>query len=234
MIDLRKYADTKASSSLSNKFRNTRFAHFQQCISSLPTPVSILDIGGTVAYWEQRGWVGRPDVTVTIINLDLTETTHKNIALRTGNATNLAEYPNNSFDVVFSNSVIEHLFTAEHQMQMANEIRRVAKAYWIQTPNYWFPIEPHFLIPGWQWMPSSLRIKLLMKYRCGWKGPIPNRISAALSVNEIRLLTTREMKALFPEAKVWKEKYLLFTKSIVAYAGFDSTAIEKNQHSCTP
>ena len=71
-------------------------------------------------------------------------------------ATNLHEFGDASFDIAFSNSVIEHLSTFENQARMAAEVRRVARAYWVQTPNFWFPIEPHFLVPAWHWLPGWL------------------------------------------------------------------------------
>lgn len=65
-----------------------------------------------------------------------------------GDATNLSQYSDKSFDIVFSNSVIEHLYTKENQISMAKEVNRVGKNYFIQTPNYWFPIEPHWVFPS--------------------------------------------------------------------------------------
>ena len=97
--------------------------------------MSILDIGGTNAFWEQRGFVGRGDVRVVLVNLEAEPRVHENIEPRAGDATNLRELPDGSFDVVFSNSVIEHLATFERQAAMAAEVRRLAPIYWVQTPN---------------------------------------------------------------------------------------------------
>ena len=145
-------------------------ALLEQFMAPLPRPVRILDVGGTNAFWEMRGWAGRDDVQIVTVNLKAEERRHSNIEPRAGDAIDLGEYADNSFDLVFSNSVIEHLFTYENQVAMAREVRRVARAYWVQTPNYWFPIEPHFHVPGWQWMPTGIRIELLRRRRCGWRG----------------------------------------------------------------
>lgn len=91
------------------------------------------------------------------MNLAVEEQRHEDVQPLAGDATDLREFGDSSFDVVFSNSVIEHLFTFENQRRMAREVQRVGKAFWVQTPNFWFPMEPHFHVPGWQWMPRDTR-----------------------------------------------------------------------------
>ena len=93
-----------------------------------------------------------------LVNLEAEERRHPNIDPRAGDATNLSEFPDGSFDVVFSNSVIEHLQTFGNQEAMAREVRRLAPVFWVQTPNFWFPVEPHFLTPAWHWLPVAARV----------------------------------------------------------------------------
>jgi hypothetical protein len=128
----------------------------------------------------------------------------------------MGEFPDRSFDIVFSNSVIEHLRTLEAQAAMASEVRRLADHHWVQTPNFWFPIEPHFLTPAWHWMPVSLRIALLRRRRWGWRGPCPDPQEARQLVEEIRLLRKRELQALFPDSRLVEERFLGLIKSFVA------------------
>jgi hypothetical protein len=120
-----------------------------------------------------------------------------------------------SFDVCFSNSMIEHLWTWEDQKRAASEMRTVAKRYFVQTPNFWFPIEPHFLAPFFHWLSPSLRERLaaitprqLMEHS--------NRDDLLRAVQEVRLLTATEMRMLFPEARVLRERFGGITKSLVA------------------
>ena len=103
---------------------------------------------------------------------------------------------------MFSNSVIEHLQTSARQAAMAAEVRRLASTYWIQTPNFWFPVEPHFLAPAWHWLPVSARVALLRRRRWGWRGPCPDPADAEAAVREIRLMRGPELRRLFPEAKL--------------------------------
>jgi hypothetical protein len=160
IIDLRKAADVSDPKSFANKLRTRRFAMFASLVDQLPKPVRIIDIGGTLSYWQQRGWVGKESVQITVVNLGAKELVCENVSIRDGNALALSEYTNASFDVAYSNSVIEHLFDFENQAKMAKEVQRIAKAYWVQTPNFWFPIEPHFHVPGWQWLPREIRVAL--------------------------------------------------------------------------
>jgi len=200
--------------------RSKRFKVFEKLVANLPRPLRIIDVGGTVGFWEQRGWAGRNDYEITLVNLSESETRYDNIRSRVGDATHLKEYSDRSFHVAFSNSVIEHLFTLEHQKAMAVEVRRVAQAYWVQTPNYWFPLEPHFHVPAWQWLPEGFRVALLRRMRCGRRGPYPDRETALEAVREIRLMTRRELAEVFPEARLWPERVAGLVKSWVAYGGF--------------
>lgn len=220
LLDLRTAANVNSPDSLANRLRNARFAVFADLANRLPKPIKILDIGGTAEYWRQRGWAGLDGVGITVVNLDVEPSEQKNISVRAGNATDLREFPDQSFDIAYSNSVIEHLSSIQNQEAMAREVRRVAKCYWVQTPNFWFPIEPHYHVPGWQWMPRSLRIRLLMGRRCGWRGPVTDRTVAEDLVDEVRLMTTRELSDLFPGAQLWRERFIGLTKSLVVHGGF--------------
>jgi hypothetical protein len=218
---LRRAASGKDPNSLSNRLRSRRFAMFQELVSRMSgSPLHIIDLGGTSSFWERRGWAGRDDVRITTVNLAAEEVRHANIEPIEGDVTDLRQFPDGSFDVAFSNSVIEHLFTFEAQKTMAAEARRVARAYWVQTPNFWFPIEPHFLFPGWQWLPVAVRVALLRRRRFGFRGPYPERDRAERAVTEIRLMTRREIAECFPEATIWGETFFGLRKSWVAYAGF--------------
>ena len=149
-------------------------------------------------------------------NLELDPCLHPNIEAHVGDATDLSEFADGAFDVVFSNSVIEHLGNFERQAAMAAEVRRLAPLYWIQTPNFWFPVEPHFLAPGWHWLPVRLRIALLRRRRWGWRGPAPDPEEAKALVTEIRLMRRNELRKLFPEAILKEERIGPLVKSFVA------------------
>jgi hypothetical protein len=220
MLDMRQHADVCNPNSFSNRMRSRRFRAFESLVEMLPHPVRMLDVGGTTTFWEQRGWAKRSDVEITLLNTFSQDNTSFNIRSLVGDATDLSEFESASFDVVFSNSVIEHLFTFRNQEKMAKEITRVAKAFWVQTPNFWFPVEPHFLMPGWHWMPRSVRVAMLRRWRCGWLGPCRDAAKAREIVSEVRLMTARELKEMFPGAKLVPEIFAGLVKSWVAISGF--------------
>jgi hypothetical protein len=221
---LQRLANDSAAGSLSHRLRARRFRLFDQLVGDLPRPLRIIDVGGTTTFWEQRGWAGRDDVSITLVNLEAEERRYDNVHPTAGDATDLADHADGSFDVAFSNSVIEHLFTYEAQAAMAREVQRVGRAYWVQTPNYWFPVEPHFLVPGWQWLPEPARIALIRKRRLGWRGPCPEIEDARRAVGEIRLMTGKELATLFPHATLRPERFKGFTKSWIVTGGFPAAA----------
>ena len=102
--------------------------------------------------------------------------------------------------MAFSNSVIEHLFTYEAQSRMAAELQRVAPRDWVQTPNFWFPIEPHFLVPAWHWLPEDARVAMLTRRGVGWAGRCPDPAFAREIVQQHRLMRRRRAPAAVPRS----------------------------------
>ncbi len=220
MLNLKRHTDTRAPGSLSNRMRNERFKRFEALISQKAKPWKIIDIGGTPQFWRQRGWTDRGDAHITIVNITPQESAYANISFVLASALDLGRFRDNEFDVSFSNSVIEHLHTFENQKAMAREVRRVAPAYWLQTPNYWFPVEPHFHFVGWQWLPLEMRVAMLQRWRFGRRGPTGDPEAARELVEEVRLLTRSELVELFPGGAIVAEKFGAWTKSWMVHGGF--------------
>ena len=175
-----------------------------------------MDVGGTSYFWQHSTLLSHPGLRITLLNLYPVETSHPAIHAVQGDATDMREFEKGSFDLVFSNSVIEHLYTLEQQQKMASEILRVGKSYFIQTPNVYFPIEAHYALPFAQYYPNGFLYFILTKTKFSrlkkW-----NSAEASQYIAEIRLLNAQEMKALFPGASLLKEKVLGLTKSITAH-----------------
>ncbi len=214
---LRRIANNRDEKSLSASMRKKRFAFFLSLIQPLPKPIKILDVGGEERFWEVMGMVDRPEMQITLFNIQATQVNHTNLKAFQGDATELSMFNDKSFDIVFSNSVIEHLESFGNQVRMANEVQRVGQNYFIQTPNKYFPIEPHFLFPFYQFFPRYLQVTLIRHFNLGWYTKIPDKQEANNLVSEHHLLGEREMRELFPQAKIYREKVLGLTKSIVAY-----------------
>jgi hypothetical protein len=124
-------------------------------------------------------------------------------------------FADNAFDVVYSNSVIEHLGSVESQRAFAREVRRVGVRYYVQTPNRWFPVEPHLLTPLIHWFPHSLQRRLLRNFTIWGLVTRPSREDCGNFLSEVRLLDKVELEELFPEAAIWHERVLGFTKSLI-------------------
>jgi SAM-dependent methyltransferase len=165
-------------------------------------------------------FIEESDIHITILNIQPQEVKFNNFSSLVGNATDLSIFPTNSFDVVFSNSVIEHVGNLEQQTKMAREVERVGKRYFVQTPNYYFPIEPHYLFPGFQWLPVESRAWLLNHFDLGWTKRKHTRAEARESVSSVRLMKKSELVRLFPRAKIYEEKVLSLSKSFVVYDGW--------------
>jgi hypothetical protein len=209
--------DASDSQSLAIRCRRRRFAIFERLIAPLARPVKILDAGGTESFWETMGLTDPNDVEVLLLNTAEHTTRHPNFRSIAGDARDLGRFGDRQFDVVFSNSVIEHVGGPEDQRRMANEIRRVGRRYFVQTPNFWFPMEPHFLFPCFQYLPRAVRVWLVQHFSIGIYERLPERARAERAVEEFRLLGHREFSRLFPNATICRERFCGLTKSLVAY-----------------
>jgi len=175
---------------------------------------SILDVGGTPFNWQLLG----SESEFTLLNLELPEGFEAlpgNYSFVVGDAVDL-EFEDGAFDVAFSNSVIEHLGTPERQRAFAREIRRVGRGVWVQTPAKSFPFEPHLLAPFIHWLPRRWQ-KRLARYGTGWgliSRPSPARVAQV--IDEIRLLGLPELRGLFPDCEIRRERFLGLTKAYIA------------------
>lgn len=211
-----RFADNRKADSLANRLRRRRFQIFQQLISDLERPLRVLDVGGKENFWIQMRF-DEPDVQVVLLNLHRQETQSSRITAVQGDATAMSEFQDSEFDVVLSNSVIEHLSTWDRQVLMANEIQRVGGRYFVQTPNRRFPIEPHFYVPWFQYLPTAARARLVQRFPLGYHERANSRSEALEMVREVRLLTASELRALFPGAALYRERVGGVTKSLVAH-----------------
>ena len=116
-------------------------------------------------------------------------------------------FESQSFDWVFSNAVIEHVGSWEDQIRFANEIRRVSsKGYFVTTPNKFFPIEPHTLLPFYQFLPARIQQRA-----------VPYSAGYLRQYEVIHLLSTKQMQELFPEARVVSLGFPILGNSLVAF-----------------
>lgn len=201
------YARTRAwaaSSDRVRRWRENRYRRFVELCRVSPGE-RILDVGAGAG-----GALERFNRTNEIVAVDLTPgesewLDQENVTVQVADGTKLP-FADREFPVVFSNSVIEHV-PEELQPAFAQEIRRVGERYYVQTPNRWFPIEPHYQFPLFQFLPERAQRRLNARFTLGWrrKG----------DWYPTKLLSARELRRLFPDGEIHRERFLGLTKSFM-------------------
>lgn len=219
--------DTADPHSLSSRLRARRDVGLRALIARVHAHagrVRIIDMGGTPEYWERVGldFLRGCNAHVTITNLHAAELDRGRrdvdlFAFVTGNACNLEGVADSSFDIAHSNSVIEHVVTWENMRSFAAETRRVAPWHYVQTPYFWFPVDPHFYkLPFFHWMPPSLRARLLMRLPLAHVGRIATLEKAHHVVEGAKLIDMAQMRVLFPDSDIRFERFFGLPKSLIA------------------
>jgi SAM-dependent methyltransferase len=146
-------------------------------LTSLQPGARVLDVGcGSIGLRALE-----PDLAIT--GVDMTERPEYPGPFVRADASEGLPFAEGEFDLVYCNSVIEHV-PPPQRGAFAAEIRRVGRSWYVQTPAWSFPIEPHALLPIAHWLPVSLR-------RHYW------RLGAAKEWEDISLLRRAEMAELF-------------------------------------
>jgi hypothetical protein len=206
-----------------NRFRARRGQLLRRQIEILAAhlgrDITVLDVGGRPDYWDNVG-LGRI-ARVVVMNYDASELDLPVPAgappgmfeQRLGDARNLSDHVDRSVDLVHSNSVIEHVGGWPDMRAMANELMRVGRAGWVQTPAWEFPIEPHFRAPFIHWFgrPMQARLMSLSFERRIREMPLDLRRQGT---DRINLLSRREIGELFPGRTIFTER-LIVAKSYV-------------------
>ena len=177
----------------------------------------ILDVGGDSFNWRILADADGVRPQVTILNVIRPDTAELPAHIRWVIADALhAPFPDNAFDVVFSNSVVEHLGTTDAQRRFAREVARMGLVYWVQTPNRWFPMEPHLMCPFIHYLPRRLQRPLYPL--TPWALLTPGVDTAAMDDQfaSLRLLTKREFGELFPTASILTERVAGLSKCFIA------------------
>jgi len=201
-------------------FRRRRMQLFISLVDQVLTRQAIcriLDLGGVPEYWEvMADLLGSRQRHITIVNRSAFTVPSDYFTSIAGDARHLPLLPDMSFDLVHSNSVIEHVGRWNDMKAMAGEVRRLAPGYFLQTPYFWFPIEPHCSTAFFHWMPESIRVTMLMRRHRGAWGKAPDIDTAMSQIQSAILLDVRMMRTLFPDAAIHRERIFGLTKSLIA------------------
>jgi hypothetical protein len=174
---------------------------------------TVIDVGGTPYNWEQIG----ARFPITLLNTEPLEAgelgAHYTLLQGSGMQLNFTD---GSFDIAFSNSVIEHVGPPDAQRAFAEELRRVGRQLWVQTPARSFFFEPHLLAPFIHFLPLSWQRRLVRNFTLwGWITR-PSQASVDRMLGELRLLDFATFRALFPDCEIRRERFMGVTKAFVA------------------
>jgi hypothetical protein len=197
----------RISAALRRKRMAILLEHFQ-----FDADTKVLDVGGSGDWdWKEAG----VEASITVINLYPPEEVGTPNYIQ-GDACDMHMFKDNEFDLVISNSVIEHLPSHAHQCRMASEIQRVGRSYWVQTPNRHFPLELHLCFPFVQYLPVPWRIAFARVWPFSFE---KMRGRSAENDAQVILLTKRQFQGLFPGSDLVCEKFAGLTKSLIAVRG---------------
>jgi hypothetical protein len=193
---------------ISARARRRRFDQFRE-LMDLRADMRILDIGGSANTWM----IAEDPLDITILNLPghtyrMAAPPHR-IAYVEGDGCSMPQFSPGDFDIVFSNSVIEHVGPRERQDAFAAEVRRLGERYWVQTPAKWFPLEPHCGMPFWWFYPESWRQWFIRR----WREELPPWTEM---VEGTRVIEKSDFATMFPNAHIMTERFWTIPKSYMA------------------
>jgi len=169
----------------------------------------------------------RPDLRarceITILNLEAhrgadprsAAPEDADIRYLTGDGRDLSQFETGAFDISHSNSVLEHVGLYPDMKRFADETRRVGRRYYVQTPYFWCPVDPHYGAPLVHWLPVSLRVKLLTHVDVGLQRRRESVAEAMSYIEFVNLIDRTVAISLFPDADLEWERLLLWPKSLV-------------------
>jgi hypothetical protein len=207
-----------------------RSALFRHELEPLPRPMRIVDLGGSEQMWQRWQFTERDGIEVVLANHHLYDTSHRDEAhvlpfvsdwtvdVRALTASDLS-----AFDLIFSNSMIEHLPSRSDQEALAHRIAESGRPYFIQIPNKHCVVDPHFPHPLAMFFacwPRSLQAQVLARHPLG-SARVPTTVPKALQALEdtYHPLSRKDLAALFPQAHILTEWNLGLPMSLVAIGG---------------
>lgn len=211
-------ADGYEPRSLAGRARARRWALTLRCFPDL-ADMAVVDLGGDARHWTNAPVRPRRLVLVNPMPYALDGAAADGAELVQGDACDLPpSLPLERFDLVYSNSVIEHVGGPWRRRAFAESVARLAPRHWIQTPYRYFPMEPHWVFPGLQFMPLAVRAAVVRRWPLrplGGSNRDPERAAVDDSI-EIELLSKTEMRHLFPDSELLEERFAGLIKSLIA------------------
>ncbi len=196
--------------------------------------LKILDAGGSAKWWTET-FPGQHDVTVVNIDSrDASQSVAGGIGFVTADGRHLP-FIDQAFDLVFSNSVVEHVGGKVEQERFISELKRCGKKVYVQTPNRSFPVEPHLIAPVLHWLPIEFQ-RHLIRWCSVWGWVVrPTSSEVDSFLRDTHLLSRRDIDALIPGARHFDERFLGLVKShVVVWTAAENPLPEPPVHASSP
>ena len=199
--------------SLGQRARERRWSTFGEGFPAL-NEMAVLDLGGTAESWMRAPI--RPARVHLVNTTPPAEGVPEWITAAQGDACALPEdLLSGQFDLVFSNSVVEHVGGHARRLEFAEMVEAAAPHHWIQTPYRYFPIEPHLVTPCLQYLPLWFRSRIGLHWPLAHSRPT-NLDGAIESQLGTELLDITQLRFYFPGSKIRYERFAGLVKSIIA------------------
>lgn len=206
---------------------SNRSALLRQRLGGIKRPVRVVDLGGTRGMWDRWGFSASDGLLITLANNheydrvgrdekveDAGYFMRENVDIRS-----LDPSYYERFDLVFSNSMLEHLYDRKHQQLVARSIVACGKPYFIQVPNRNSIVDPHFphpLVPFFGAWPRSLQARALCLSGLRGGKRMPSVESALKRLENYVPLARSDLTDLFPNARIYTERLAGIPMSLVA------------------
>lgn len=178
----------------------------------------IIDLGGTTEAWLRAPY--RPAHVVVMNLFEPGDQCEDWLIPHTGDACAARASLETAglstdYDLVFSNSLLEHVGGHANRLAVAQEVHALAPRHWVQTPYRYFPIEPHWLFPGMQLLPIAARGQIAAHWPLAHTMPDSSE-SAFSGVQWTELVGIAEMRTYFPGSVIHRERMAGLVKSLIA------------------
>jgi hypothetical protein len=203
-----------------------RSALFRRWIAGMPRPLRVIDLGGAAQMWRRWGITEEDGLQIVLANTHRLDPTHRGEASPGAfvssieiDVLDLEPSAYADYDVVFSNSMVEHLPSRDAQARLAARIVASGKPYFIQVPNKHCIVDPHFPHPfaaffaSW---PPALQMRAIQWHPLGTRRRATSRDEAVRRIETYHPLAKRDLAALFPQARIETEWNLGLPMSLIA------------------
>jgi ubiquinone/menaquinone biosynthesis C-methylase UbiE len=196
--------------------RKRKLEVFFELVKNTQT-IKVLDVGGEIGNTSLLFDLLPNKKNISVINISEEDIraiskAYPEVDARVGDACKLP-WPDNYFDIVYSNAVIEHVGDFEKQKKMASEVMRVGKKWFVTTPNRWYPFEFHMRLPFVTWLPfhGYLKAGSLICFN-----HVKRRYVFFQKIEHLRLMTANELRMCFPDSRIIEQRVTFLPETLIA------------------